>query len=424
MDAMRTGLRALLLALSVTACWPSTIMGQSADWQVFGLAEGLPSVSIWSIAQAEDGAIWVGTDWGLCIRSNDAWEVLQMSNSPLPDNHVTALASAGANGMWLGTMQGGLVHVQNGQWEQFTPGNSPMPDEQVNGLAVDGAGRIWIATPRGLAMKDGEEWRLYDDSEQSYNGFRFWGRHVSRVSARADGLIAATTMNGGYACFTETSFICYTSNQHSFPDNSGYGVAFDQAGDRWVATTTSGLVRHAGPFLDALWFRFSEETSAIPDNTVRAVVVDAQDRKILGMELHGLAIMDAQGNWSRITRSNSPLPDDQVRSLFLDRDGTLWIGTWEGGLASYRATVGIHPVAGNSAWSLFPNPAQDHLRIRGHAEGRPVQWRILDLAGRMLAHGTSWDGVISLDGLPVLQGTFLLIAEQAGERFQAAFVRG
>jgi ligand-binding sensor domain-containing protein len=391
------------------ACFPRLLVAQ--DWQVYDMTTaGFPSVTVQCLAQDLEGNIWAGTDWGLCIQDGDQWTIWQNTNSALPENNIRAIAFDAQGGAWIGTLQSGLLHFDGVDWSGYSTANSPLPDDQVNAVVVDGEGRVWAGTPNGLAMKDGAIWRIYDDSPNSHAGFRFFGRHITSIAAGDDGTMAATTMNGGYACFNETEFICYTSGEHSFPDNSGYAVAFDASGDRWVGTSTAGIVRHAGPFLDALWFPYTAQNSALPDNTIRAVAVHANGTRFLGTEIAGVAVFDAQGNWSILNAGNSGLPDDQVRCLLVDRDGALWVGTWLGGLARYSPTVGVNERTGRyhgiKAW---PNPFQDRVLVDAQQMLRAVEWNVVDRLGRMVANGRGAnDTLLELDLGHLLVGAYVL----------------
>lgn len=386
------------------------------DWQVYDMSTAaFPSVTVQCVAQDPEGNIWAGTDWGLCIQDGAEWSILQTTNSGSPDNNIRAIAFDAQGAAWIGTLQSGLVHFDGATWTAFTMADSPLPDDQVNAVVVDGQGRVWIGTPNGLAMKDGDVWRIYDDSPESHAGFRFFGRHITSIAAGVDGTMAATTMNGGYACFNETEFICYTSGVHTFPDNSGYAVAFDATGDRWVGTSTSGIVRHAGPFLDALWFPYTVQNSGLPDNTIRAVAVHDNGTKFLGTEIAGLAVLDAQGNWSILNEANSGLPDDQVRCLLVDRDGALWVGTWQGGLARYAPTVGINDPSARNQWiNAWPNPFQDHVFVGLQDLESKVEWSVVDRLGRMVANGTTaTDTLLELNLGHLLTGAYVLRIVQA-----------
>jgi len=387
------------------------VTATAQQWEVFDMVTaGFPSTTVQCLAQDAQGRIWAGTDWGLCVYDGVNWEVWQSGNTGLPENDITALAFDAQDRLWVGTIQSGVAVFDGQGWTVHHPGNSPLPDGQVNGLAIDALGRAWIGTPGGLAMTDGTHWRVYDDSPQSHGGFRLFGRHVRGVATRVDGLVAVTTMNGGFACLTETEFICYTSQLHNFPDNSGNSVAFDSAGDRWVGTPSGGLVRHAGPFLDGIWFQYTAQNSGLPENTVRSVVVEANGRKVVGTEVSGVAFLTLGGVWSVLNAANSGLPDNHVRSLLVDRDGVLWVGTLLGGLARYRSEAGITGSGqGLGLVRAWPNPAWEEVFFDTGATSGDLEWTLLDGMGRTFATGrASAGGPVRIGVAGLAPGTYVL----------------
>jgi hypothetical protein len=72
------------------------------------------------------------------------------------------------------------------------------------------------------------------------------------------------------------------------------------------------------------------------------------------------------------------------------------------------------------ALKLYPNPAQDHLRINGLKKS--ISYRINDLSGRMIQSGI----MAPNESIPLSQlsaGVFLLEIRQAGSIQQLKFIK-
>jgi ligand-binding sensor domain-containing protein len=399
---------------------------QAQQWEVFDMnTAGFPSNRVHCLAQDGQGRIWAGTSWGLCVRDGEAWTVLQTGNSGLPSNIIHSLHVDAWDRIWVGTVDAGMAMYDGSDWTLWDMGNSPLPDDQVNAIATDQQGRVYVATPNGLAVMDDGAWYLYNDSPDSHNGYQFFGKHMRDVAVGPDGTVAVVTMNGGFACFNDQEFICYTSYEHGFPDNSGYAIAFDQQGDRWLGTPAAGVVHHAGPILGGLWFMYSTQTSPMPENTVRAIAVDATGRKIIGLELSGLAMLNAQGNWSTFNSNNSDLPDDEVLALLVDEAGDLWVGTRFAGVARYAYAVGTADIeAPPAGLMLWPNPAMDRLQVAVTDPGPVDAWRMFDASGRLVDAGNGAgisSSQLDVTGLPA--GTYLLQVVQGNRSMHGRFVK-
>jgi ligand-binding sensor domain-containing protein len=100
----------------------------------------------------------------------------------------------------------------------------------------------------------------------------------------------------------------------------------------WVATINGLMVYDAG-----LWTHYTTTNSALPDNYVRTVVVEAGGVAWVGT-LGGLVRVSGL-NWTVFTEANSGLPASSIASLALAPDGALWVGAFEGVTWPYHGGV-------------------------------------------------------------------------------------
>ena len=349
---------------------------------------GLPSNTINALSQDHDGIVWAATDWGLCRFENDQWTVIQQQAGGLPENGLTSLAVDSANRLWVGTTLNGVAIHDNGTWSHYTIDNSALPDNSINGITHDHRGWVWISTTGGLACITDQGWRVYDNTPDSHMGFEFFGPHMNMVAVRPPDLVAIVTMNGGLNYLTETDHTYFTTYNSTFPDNSANAIAFDSNGDRWIASTVAGLIRHAGPYAENTWFNYTAQNSGFPDNTLTSLVIDAADTKYAGTEIGGVIVFPSNGIWYALNETNSGLPDDRVLCLMLDQDGVLWAGTHEGGIARWDPmSVTIGDPAEIPMPIVFPNPFSDRITIdlRGGFAGG--SWMLIDATGKLVEQG-------------------------------------
>lgn len=129
---------------------------------------GLPSPDVFSIAEDQDGQIWVGTGRGIAVFYNpwaafsdgdfDARQILieQDGNVQilLETEAISTIAVDGANRKWIGTQGSGVYLISPDGQEQihhFSAENSPLPSNTIVNIAVDGStGEVYIATDRGI----------------------------------------------------------------------------------------------------------------------------------------------------------------------------------------------------------------------------------------------------------------------------------
>ncbi len=116
----------------------------------FSVREGLHTALVWSLAEAEDGGLWVGTDEGLSRFRDGRFElVVPATDLPHP-NAYTLLVEAET--VWIGTRRG-LAVLRGSQIEQ--PAEfEPLRSAQINGIVRDHEGVLWFATTQGLYRFD------------------------------------------------------------------------------------------------------------------------------------------------------------------------------------------------------------------------------------------------------------------------------
>lgn len=124
---------------------------------------------IYSIAQDDNGVVWIGTDKGpflfyntenvfnsdyICTRikvpRNDG---TNLADYLLENEAVKAIAIDGANRKWLGTSSSGVYLMsENGQEtiHHFTTSNSPLPSNEILSIAINPTGEVFFGTTNGI----------------------------------------------------------------------------------------------------------------------------------------------------------------------------------------------------------------------------------------------------------------------------------
>jgi len=124
---------------------------------------------VYSIAEDNDGAIWIGTSVGVAVYSNPSriWDTSPFYASQpsldlndgiyhplLSTETVTAIAVDGANRKWLGTSGSGVFLVSEtgeAEVEHFTAENSPLLSNNIKSIAInDKTGEVFFGTDKGL----------------------------------------------------------------------------------------------------------------------------------------------------------------------------------------------------------------------------------------------------------------------------------
>jgi len=130
------------------------------------------------------------------------------------------------------------------------------------------------------------------------------------------------------------------------PSNSINGIAEDQSGYLWIATS-DGLARY-----DGITFRVWRAGDGLLDNYLWSVHVDARNRVWVGTSQAGLAVLDTDRRTFRHYDShNTPgIGSDNVWSVTSTPDGATWFGT---------ASAGLHRLGPDGRVTRFVPEADD-----------------------------------------------------------------
>jgi len=94
----------------------------------------------------------LATDNGLGIYNfqNRNWQLYNFTTSPyLMSPHFTSLAYLPDDGIYAGTLNGGLVNIKNNGNIRVLYGEETIPDNTILDIVVDTTGQLWLATPEG-----------------------------------------------------------------------------------------------------------------------------------------------------------------------------------------------------------------------------------------------------------------------------------
>src|ERR1700687_6054529 len=138
----------LLLACGLSAAAAPAGDPTSLDARYFQRSwrrsNGLPGNSVYAIAQAADGYLWVGTENGLA-RFDGQRFVAYGAGQPavFRSRLVGALAAARAGTLWIG----------HGRGAPDVPAGGLTADAPISALAEDAGGDLWIGTRLGLLRR-------------------------------------------------------------------------------------------------------------------------------------------------------------------------------------------------------------------------------------------------------------------------------
>lgn len=312
----------------------STVM-PTPQFRRYGLADGVPSGPIYSVAQDHHGLMWFGAAGGLVRFDGVDFKVFRHAvNDPtsLPANQTYSLFVDAANRIWAGGMVSGVtVYDQSTRrfrhWEHDDRQPASLANNEVWSIAQTSDGRMWLATEGGLD-------RLLPDE----SGFEHMTLEVNRASpgavrallAEADGRLWIGAESGLYLRHAN-GMITRVPVDPSFTGNVGKVWHIEGGQDEVRVAVTGGLlVIGADGMARPLAARSLGQSSRILSSAR-----DAQGRLWLGT-LTGLVMDDGEGVLRRFGGQEllpGGLPSDRVWQVLQDREGGLWFTFENSGIA-------------------------------------------------------------------------------------------
>ena len=149
-------------------------------------------------------------------------------------------------------------------------------------------------------------------------------------------LLGALACTGLQAAVPERPRFRVVGPAQGLPSTEIKGLAHDAAGYLWIATA-DGLARYDGVGM-RVWRHDPDAPGSLPGNNVQAIVVDARDRVWAATEGGGVSVLDAaRQRFVHYRQDRHPeLGSDDVWAM-ARQGGTIWLGTYEGGLTRVDA---------------------------------------------------------------------------------------
>ena len=277
---------------------------------------------------ADGDLMWVGTSGGV-IKYNiktDDYRLYDLRSGLLANGifHISKLD----NRLVVGTYGGGMaiLNEAHDKWDIY---NIPqgLGDAFVYDVLKTSDGDIWIATwsganrVRGGALDERDKWDLFTVENTSGGLPNDW---VYGLAAGKNGEVWMAT-EGGLARYQDGK---WTNWNHA----KGLGAPYEQVKDQ-IQFTNDPAQYSKHHTRQKTEMGLQNVNVAYNPNYIVALLVDEQGTVWAGTWGGGLARFDGK-NWKNYTVSDG-LPANHVFSLHQDPQGSIWIGT-SNGLAVYK----------------------------------------------------------------------------------------
>ncbi|HET7705644.1 MAG TPA: EAL domain-containing protein [Thermoanaerobaculia bacterium] len=318
--------------------------------------QGLPQGTVYALTQSADGYIWAATQEGFVRFDGTDFVTYDKASVPQIRNNMTlALLAARDGSLYAATNGGGVVHIDGRRVRSFGVADG-LPSDAATALYESGNGTLWIGTQKGLArrqsdgrivpvaMNDGraplfittmtEDWSgqlwigtmngvatLKDGRITRHDAGGFPDAHILAIRVTRDGSIWIGTRGGGLVRYRSGQFRTYTTAE-GLPSANVSSIFEDSRGTVWIGTLDHGV----GRFRDEK-FDFSSDSTGIGKKAVTSFIEDREGNIWVG-SANGLTRI-ADGRVIPFTMAHG-LFAEKIRTVTEDANGTLWIGSGSG----------------------------------------------------------------------------------------------
>ncbi|WP_350595050.1 MULTISPECIES: two-component regulator propeller domain-containing protein [unclassified Pseudoalteromonas] len=307
-------------------------------FETWNTRSGLPHNSINSLAQTQDGYLWIATWEGLARFNGQEFKLFTRAEiNNLPDSGLRALTPTDDGGLLIAGSRGGISLYQYRQWN-----TQPSASAMVNHIIKSNDDGFWLALEN-----DGV---FYRGANSKHDQAIVHNVSAYRVLEDANGVIWAATSDGLYKIVDQQASLITADD--GLPNAAVYTLLLTRQGKLIIGSERGAYILKDAVFT-AIHPQLSVESiSSLLEDNHGDLWFGTINKGIFRLSVAGLEQLDAKGG----------LPANRILSLLQDRENSIWVGT-NAGLFRLRE-------APFTAWTTKRGLAGDYVRtVLSHSDG-------------------------------------------------------
>ena len=259
-----------------------------------GVKAGLAGAHVWSVLKDRNHVVWAGT-WGMGLLRAEGLEFKTVPDTEFFGDVVLASYEAPDGTLWFGG-EAGLASWDGNHFQFFSKQNG-LTHSDVRGMVVDKEGTLWVATNGGgLNRYKNAQWTAIRQKD-GLAGDSVWSLHYD-----AEGILWVGTFGGGLSRI-EHGVIQNFTTAEGLPENVICHINEDDMGYLWLSTYNgvcrilkSALKNHRSGQREALpWFTYGK-SEGMPTRECSGGFqpsgVKLRDGRLCFPTVKGLAVVD------------------------------------------------------------------------------------------------------------------------------------
>ncbi len=256
----------------------------------------------------------------------------------------------------------------------------------IYAIVQDSQGFMWFGTQDGLNRFDGYSISVFKHDASDSNSIA--DNSIWSLLNDRDGNLWIGTMRGGLERYdlAQNKFFHYPhrdGDQTSVSENNVISLFQDSNGEMWLGTLNKGLNRYNKSTGTFSRYSFEElNPYSLSNNTIWSITED-RNKNLWVATWSGLCRLQLPPNGEElksphfISYHHNPtiagsLSNENIQTLYMDRYGTLWVGTWGGGLDRYNETTNSFSHFVHDAKN--PKSLSSNLILSIHEDSKGMLW--------------------------------------------------
>ncbi|MFZ4863210.1 two-component regulator propeller domain-containing protein [Sphingobacterium sp. Mn56C] len=350
----------LFACIVISSCLYSQIKSDGVRFFHLNAKHGLSQSSVFAIEQDHLGFIWVGTRDGL--NRYDAKKIVTYKNivsdsTSLSDNYITSIFEDKKKRMWVGTARGINLYDRNKDKFKLIPipvSTDGLP--MVNAITEDRKGNLWFSTSQGLYVLwigvEPLKLELIFDGYRPDNINRIGGsRHVQQFFEDSYGRAWLSTVGGIYLFhpFTpkgkHTLIRVFRETPGKLNCNDVRFVFQMKPDVFWFGTKEGGInVFHEKKnHFSYYGNNHNVDNGTLGSTDVRSMIADRFGGYWIGTINRLFYYTEESGftSFKKNERNIYAISDNSIRPIMQDNRGSIWVGTYYGGVNVFDRNIPV-----------------------------------------------------------------------------------
>jgi len=296
-------------------------------WKLIELKSEITAQNnIITIAEDQNGQIWIGTDHKGLFIYNKADERItnnvnyQWRHTSLASNNVSSIYIDNIGTAWVGHIKKGLSFYHESFQNFINIQHQECPD--ITTILEDHLGSIWLGT-------DGNGLYLKEKTNGLVKKLPIPNTAIVSIIEDRKGRVWIGTYLKGLFCYDKGKIVQYTTNNSKLSNNNIWSLKEDRYGNIWIGSL-GGKIQ----ILQSGSSDFGSLISLFDDNVYALdMCYDGGDKMYIGTG-YGLSIIDIINN-KKITyygnkKGSQSFKQYQISNVYKDERGILWLGHNDG----------------------------------------------------------------------------------------------